>query len=79
MADNCQTSIPIQAHVGREVSRRALLLVTATLLAVPFVFFSTFTGMSWYDDEGTLLAGFRSLLDDSPDVRRHLLPVRTHV
>jgi hypothetical protein len=25
--------------------------------------FSTFSGISWYDDEGTLLVGFRSLLD----------------
>jgi hypothetical protein len=40
-----------------------ILLVVATALAIPFVFFTTFNGMSWFDDEGTLLVGFRSLLD----------------
>jgi hypothetical protein len=44
-------------------SRPGLLLVVATVFAAPFVLFSTFTGMSWFDDEGTLLVGFRSLLE----------------
>jgi hypothetical protein len=54
---------PTQAPVQREALRLGLLLVAATLLAVPFVLFSTFSGMASYDDEGTLLVGFRSLLD----------------
>jgi hypothetical protein len=33
------------------------------VLAAPFVLFSTFSGMPWFDDEGTLLVGFRSLLE----------------
>lgn len=41
----------------------ARYLLLATLLATPFVFFTTFTGWSWFDDEGTLLIGFRSWLD----------------
>ena len=63
MADSCPTSVLIQEPVQREKSQLRMLLVTATVLAVPFVFFSTFSGMSRVDDEGTLLAGFRSLLD----------------
>ena len=39
----------------------ALLFGVATVLAIPYVLFTTFSGMSWYDDEGTLLIGFRSL------------------
>jgi hypothetical protein len=63
MADNRPACSPVQAPVQGEAPRLGLLLVAATLLAVPFVLFSTFSGMSWYDDEGTLLVGFRSLLD----------------
>ena len=54
---------PMQAPVQRNLPRLWLLLVVATVLAAPFVLFSTFNGMSWFDDEGTLLVGFRSLLD----------------
>lgn len=39
------------------------LLLGATALAVPYVLFSSFSGIYWYDDEGTLLIGFRSMLD----------------
>ena len=35
--------------------------MAARILAVPFVLFTTFSTMSWFDDEGTLLVGFRSL------------------
>jgi hypothetical protein len=52
----------VQTSVQRKFSL-ALLLAVATVLAAPFVLFSTFTGVSWFDDEGTLLIGFRSLLD----------------
>lgn len=38
-------------------------LALAMLLAIPFVFFTTFNGVSWFDDEGTLLVGFQSLRD----------------
>jgi hypothetical protein len=51
--------VPIQG----KLPRLGLLLMVATVLAAPFVLFSTFSGMSWFDDEGALLAGFRSLLD----------------
>ena len=54
---------PTLASVEGKLPRPELLLIVATALAIPFVFFSTFNGMSWYDDEGTLLIGFRSLLD----------------
>lgn len=40
-----------------------LPLLAATLLAIPFVLFTTFSGFSWFDDEGTLLVGFRSLME----------------
>jgi hypothetical protein len=53
----------MQASIEGKLPRLGLLLVVATVLAAPFVLFSTFTGMSWFDDEGTLLVGFRSLLD----------------
>lgn len=46
-----------------ESLRPGLLLVAAALLAIPFVLFTTFSGMSWFDDEGTLLVGFRSLME----------------
>ena len=38
-------------------------LSIATLLAIPFVFFSTFNGFQWFDDEGTLLIGFHYLIE----------------
>jgi hypothetical protein len=41
----------------------APLLTTATILAVPFVLCTVFSGFWWFDDEGTLLIGFRSLLE----------------
>ncbi len=50
---------PSLAHIARPAGS----LVLAAVLAVPFVLFSAFTGISWFDDEGTLLVGFRSLLD----------------
>src|SRR3974390_3174555 len=53
----------MQASIEGKLPRLGLLLVVATVLAAPFVLFSTFTGISWFDDEGTLLVGFRSLLD----------------
>jgi hypothetical protein len=34
----------------------------ATLFAAPYVFFTTFTGLPWFDDEGTLMVGFRAML-----------------
>lgn len=52
-----------QTPVGRESARPGPPLVGATLLAVPFVLFTTFSEMSWFDDEGTLLVGFRSLME----------------
>src|SRR5689334_10669447 len=54
---------PMQAPIQSKLPRLGLLLVLATVLAAPYVLFSTFSGMSWFDDEGTLLVGFRSLLD----------------
>lgn len=54
---------PAQASVRREEGSPGLPLLVATLLAVPFVLFTTFSGMSWFDDEGTLLVGFRSLME----------------
>ncbi|MBV8507460.1 MAG: hypothetical protein JOZ11_16850 [Alphaproteobacteria bacterium] len=53
----------MQSPIQSKLPRLGLLLVVATVLAAPFVLFSTFSGMSWFDDEGTLLVGFRSLLD----------------
>jgi hypothetical protein len=41
----------------------AFLLAVATLLAAPYVLLTTFSGTQWFDDEGTLLVGFRSLLE----------------
>ncbi len=37
------------------------LVGVATVLAIPYVLFTAFSGLSWFDDEGTLLIGFRSL------------------
>ena len=54
---------PGDAQPRRQAALAGLVLATAALLAVPFVFFSTFNGMSWFDDEGTLMVGFRSLLE----------------
>lgn len=53
-----RTQAPVQGKLPL-----ALLLVVATVLAAPFVLFSTFSGVPWNDDEGTLLVGFRSLLE----------------
>jgi hypothetical protein len=64
MMDNDYTACsPAQAPARRESLSPALVLAAATLLAVPFVLFTTFSGMSWFDDEGTLMAGFRSLVE----------------
>jgi hypothetical protein len=46
----------------QEAGSPGLVLAVVALLAVPFVLFSTFTGMSLFDDEGTLMVGFRSLM-----------------
>jgi hypothetical protein len=43
--------------------RIGLVVVSATILAAPFAITHLFVGVSWTDDEGTLMAGFRSLLD----------------
>lgn len=51
------------ASVRRDGPSPGLPLLVATLLAVPFVLFTTFSGLSWFDDEGTLLVGFRSLME----------------
>ena len=63
--DSSSTKIfPLQINlIDGEWRTLVLPLVIATLLAVPFVLFSMFNGMAWFDDEGTLLVGFRSLLD----------------
>jgi hypothetical protein len=37
-------------------------LALATLFAVPYVLLTTFTDLPWFDDEGTLLVGFRAML-----------------
>ncbi len=47
------------AYKGRRVL--GLLLIVATLLALPEVLFRAFTGMSWFDDEGTIMVSFRAL------------------
>ena len=51
------------ARVATTEPRLATVLVLATVLAIPFVFFSAFHGMPWFDDEGTLMIGFRSWRD----------------
>ena len=43
--------------------RIGLVLGVATILAAPFVILDSLVGVMWTDDEGTLMAGFRSLLD----------------
>ena len=48
---------------GKMLARPGLLLMGATVLAVPFVLLSTFSQFLWFDDEGTLLIWFRSWLD----------------
>jgi hypothetical protein len=40
-----------------------LILGAATILAAPFVILDSLVGVDWTDDQGTLMAGFRSLLD----------------
>lgn len=62
MCTHLSGSRPARSTAG-ESPRLGLLLGVTTVLAAPFVLFSTFSGMSWFDDEGTLLVGFRSLLD----------------
>lgn len=63
MADAPGTSLSIRVPVLGDVSRLWLALGAATVLAIPFVLFTTFSTFSWFDDEGTLLAGFQSLRD----------------
>src|SRR5882672_7174089 len=60
--------MPKSVSDARPVGR---LLAVATLAAAPFVLLRALTGMAWWDDEGALLAGFRS-----PHVRRNLFVVR---
>jgi len=50
--------MPKSVSDARPVGR---LLAVATLAAAPFVLLRALTGMAWWDDEGALLAGFRSL------------------
>jgi hypothetical protein len=44
-------------------SQSGLFLCAATMVAVPYVLLSSVTNFSWFDDEGTLLAFIRSVLD----------------
>jgi len=48
---------------ARDTPRTGLVFGAATILAAPFVILDSLVGVSWSDDEGTLMAGFRSLLD----------------
>jgi hypothetical protein len=43
--------------------RIGLVLGVATILAAPFAILGSLFGVSWWDDEGMLMAEFRSLLD----------------
>ena len=59
------TRVPDWAAPGPDLQSPQILgklLFGATLLALPYVLFSILGGMSWFDDEGTLLVGFRSML-----------------
>ncbi len=46
-----------------EFPRIWLVLGLATMLAAPVAILGSLAGVWWWDDEGTLMAGFRSLLD----------------
>jgi hypothetical protein len=46
-----------------DAPRMGLLLAVATVLAAPYVILCSLVGAPWWDDEGMLMAGFRSLLD----------------
>src|ERR1043166_1903109 len=63
MSSERATSLPLadEARIWSPPLSQTILLATA--LATPFVFFSAFTGFSWFDDEGTLLMWFHSLRD----------------
>jgi hypothetical protein len=43
--------------------RIGLVIAGATVLAAPLAIFGSLAGLPWWDDEGMLMAGFRSLLD----------------
>ncbi len=43
--------------------RIGLVFGAATIFAAPFVILNSLVGVDWTDDQGTLMAGFRSLLD----------------
>src|SRR5882757_9535198 len=56
-----QRSVLTQA--ARRSSRSALvLLILMTLLALPYLWSSTFSGFSWFDYEGTLLGSIRAFI-----------------
>lgn len=63
MTDNRLPGQPLVESKQHMLRTLSYAVVSAILLSIPFVFFSTFTGISWFDDEGTLLIGFRSLHD----------------
>jgi hypothetical protein len=52
-----------EKEVAVKARRFAFVLAAATILAAPFAVLYLLVGVSWTDDEGTLMAGFRSLLD----------------
>lgn len=52
-----------QARVSPHRKPVVAVLLAATLLALPYVVLTAFTGFAPFDDEGTLMIGFRSVLD----------------
>jgi hypothetical protein len=52
------------AQAAGPSSRSAvILLILMTLLALPYVWSSTFSGFWWFDDEGTLLVSIRAFIE----------------
>jgi hypothetical protein len=54
------TGEPVLTNAARPSSRSAvILLILMTVLALPYLWSSAFSGFSWFDDEGTLLVSIR--------------------
>lgn len=51
----------VDARAVRMWARPQILLALVTVLFIPLGFFHVLEGIFWFDDEGTLLIGFRSL------------------
>jgi hypothetical protein len=55
--------VQAETEIARPLPLAWAVLIAGILLSLPYVYAVAFTGVSWHDDEGTLMITFRDLLE----------------